>query len=242
MYRERPSTLPGAVLWTRTVPADETEHRVLPDGCLDLIWHNGRLLVAGPDTTAQLGSSTPGATYTGLRFAPGIGPTVLGVPAHELRDRRVPLADLWPSARVRRLTERAAETPRPGHFLENLARDQLRDTTPEPSTRALVASIASGDSVTTTANALGLSTRQLHRRCLHAFGYGPKTLARILRMTRALTLARSGTPFAQVAAESGYADQAHLSREVRALAGIPLTQLITPPLRPAERSRDRHNR
>ncbi|WP_461029927.1 helix-turn-helix domain-containing protein, partial [Streptomyces sparsus] len=69
--------------------------------------------------------------------------------------------------------------------------------------------------------------RQLHRRAVRAFGYGPKTLARVLRLERALTLARAGLPFARVAADAGYADQAHLAREVKALAGVPLTTLLS---------------
>ncbi|MFD9260612.1 helix-turn-helix domain-containing protein, partial [Streptomyces sp. NPDC059538] len=64
--------------------------------------------------------------------------------------------------------------------------------------------------------------RQLHRRSLDAFGYGPRTLGRILRLRRALALARAGMPFAEVACVAGYADQAHLAREVRALAGTAL--------------------
>jgi AraC-like DNA-binding protein len=62
---------------------------------------------------------------------------------------------------------------------------------------------------------------------LFLFGYGPKTLARILRLGAALDLARVGTPFGRVAAETGYADQAHLSREVRSLAGVPLRELVS---------------
>jgi AraC-like DNA-binding protein len=48
-------------------------------------------------------------------------------------------------------------------------------------------------------------------------------------MNRALAMARTGTPFATVAAVAGYADQAHLSREVKALAGVPLSELTPPP-------------
>jgi AraC-like DNA-binding protein len=82
-----------------------------------------------------------------------------------------------------------------------------------------------GHTVRSAAGRSGLSERQLHRRCLPLFGYGPKTLARVLRFDRALALARAGRPFADVASSAGYADQAHLSREVRALAGVPLRAL-----------------
>ncbi|HEY3687748.1 MAG TPA: helix-turn-helix transcriptional regulator [Streptosporangiaceae bacterium] len=77
------------------------------------------------------------------------------------------------------------------------------------------------------ADVLGLSERQLRRRCLTAFGYGPKTLQRVVRFQRALRAAREpGADLAGVAYRFGYADQAHLSRDVRALAGVPLTTLI----------------
>lgn len=73
-----------------------------------------------------------------------------------------------------------------------------------------------------------------------AFGYGPKMLVRILRMNQAVDLARSGTPFAEVAARIGYADQAHLAREVKALAGVPLSELIrSEPAQPAHRAANR---
>ncbi len=45
-------------------------------------------------------------------------------------------------------------------------------------------------------------------------------------MNRALDSARAGRPYAEVAAETGYADQAHLAREVKALAGVPLGALL----------------
>lgn len=74
---------------------------------------------------------------------------------------------------------------------------------------------------------MGLSERQLHRRSLAAFGYGPKTLARVLRLVRALRLVREGVPPASVAVTTGYADQAHLSREVGALTGTQLSVLLS---------------
>ena len=76
------------------------------------------------------------------------------------------------------------------------------------------------------AGELALSERQLHRRCLDAFGYGPKTLDRVLRLGRAVDQARTGMPFAAVAVRAGYADQAHLAREVRAMTGVPLKRLL----------------
>ncbi|MGH8917212.1 MAG: helix-turn-helix domain-containing protein, partial [Actinomycetes bacterium] len=69
---------------------------------------------------------------------------------------------------------------------------------------------------------LDISGRSLRRRCHEAFGYGPKTLDRILRFQRFLELAKGGedTEFSGLAAAAGYADQAHLTREARRLSGL----------------------
>ncbi|MFG2786392.1 helix-turn-helix domain-containing protein [Streptomyces sp. NPDC048419] len=225
MYEERPSRLPGAVVW-RNTPAEAGVGRVLPDGCMDLLWHEDRLLVAGPDTRAYVTEGAPGV-WTGLRFRPGTAPALLGVPAHELRDRRVALADLWPAAEVRRLTARMHAAAGPASGLDELAlRLAAGAAPPDPLLRHLVTALDAGRPVAATAGELGLGARQLHRRSLAAFGYGPKTLARVLRLQRALGLARQGVPFAETAARTGFADQAHLSRDVKELAGVPLRELL----------------
>jgi AraC-like DNA-binding protein len=90
----------------------------------------------------------------------------------------------------------------------------------------VLARLRAGSSVAATADALGWTERALHRRCRDAFGYGPSVLRRILRFRGALRLAGQGVPLATTAARAGYSDQAHLAREVRALAGVPLGQLI----------------
>ncbi|WP_240805320.1 helix-turn-helix domain-containing protein [Streptomyces sp. A1547] len=220
-YEERPSLLvPGAIVWRR---AGAPGGPVLPDGCMDLLWVDGRLLVAGPDTGPHPVGEVGGGAYgpvSGLRFAPGTAPALLGVPAHELRDRRVELTDLWPGPEVRGLAERTSAYEDPGAGLERLARSRAdRSSPPDPLAARVAAGLRAGASVAAVAAAVGLGARQLHRRSLDAFGYGPRTLGRVLRLQRALELARRGLPQAEVAYRAGYADQAHLAREVRALAG-----------------------
>ncbi|MFF7448074.1 MULTISPECIES: helix-turn-helix domain-containing protein [unclassified Streptomyces] len=225
MYAQRPSRLDGAVVWTNT-PSGSGPGRVLPDGCMDLLWHEGRLLVAGPDTRAYVTEGAPTA-WAGVRFFPGTAPTLLGVPARELLDRRVDLADLWPAAEVRRLTARVNAAPDPASGLEEVALGRAAEVEPgDPLLRHVVDALDAGRPVAATADELGLGARQLHRRCLAAFGYGPKTLARVLRLQRALGLARGGVPYAETAARAGFADQAHLARDVRELAGLPLGELL----------------
>ncbi|MGV9455143.1 DUF6597 domain-containing transcriptional factor [Streptomyces sp. NPDC003635] len=220
MYAERPSRLAGAVVWAHTASGGG---RVLPDGCMDLLWHEGRLIVAGADTRAYV-TEREGGDWVGVRFFPGSAPAFLGVPAHELRDRRVDLADLWPASQVRRLRGRIGSAADTLTALEDVVLERAEP--PEPVLRRLVAALGAGRPVGAVADELGLGARQLHRRSLAAFGYGPKTLARVLRLRRALGLARAGVPFADTATLAGYADQAHLARDVKELAGVPLGVLL----------------
>ncbi|GAB2513402.1 helix-turn-helix transcriptional regulator [Nocardia heshunensis] len=219
-YREQPSSVGGATLWTRAGVSD-SDLPVLPDGSMDLLWMDGRLSVAGPDTRAYRPPSGFVARITGIRFFPGTAPALLGLPAHELRDARADLADLWSPADVRHATELIARESDPTAGLEAIARWRAAESDPvDPMLRFIVTSLRSGMSVSDTADELGTGPRRLHRISLQAFGYGPKTLGRILRMQHALALARRGTSLADVSALTGYADQAHLTRDIRELTGM----------------------
>jgi AraC-like DNA-binding protein len=222
MYEERASAVPHVTAWWNEVVAGTPPKRILPDGCLDIIWQNGTVFVAGPDTTAQLPASPPpGTRFFALRFGSGTGPGVLGLPASELVDRQVPLDALWAAALVRPLAEAAD----PLAAIEAVVARRWQE--PDRSMVALAEAARRGVPVAVIADRCGLSARQLQRRSNMAFGYGPKTLHRIFRLQRAVALARAGRPFAEVSADAGYADQAHLAREVRAMAGVPLGQLLS---------------
>lgn len=236
-YREGPppTDLAGHVsrLWTREVPRDaQAVGRVVPDGSADIIWRldgaEPTLVVAGPDTRPQVFPLVPGSRMVGVRFAPGAAAAVLGAPLDQLRNLRVPLAELWSPAAARELAERAALASDPAQVLAEAMRRRITDP-PDPTAGAIVRTleVATGPgAVARLADQLGLSERQLQRRCRAAFGYGPKTLQQVLRFQNALRLARGGDRLALVAALAGYADQAHLARETRRLAGVPLTQLL----------------
>jgi AraC-like DNA-binding protein len=226
-YQERATPLVGAVLWQRTVDSAPMGTPIMPDGCLDLLWDGNRLFVAGPDTAARWHRSPAGSTYVALRFSGGLGPALLGVPADELRDRTPNLEELWPARQARMLTERVEVDPAAAMeawVVENASRcDQ------DPLGPRILAMANVGTSMAVMAERLSISPRQLHRRCLRAFGYGPRRLTRVVRFQRALEGIRWGAPLAQVAAACGYADQAHFSREVRALAGTTPRGLLASP-------------
>jgi AraC-like DNA-binding protein len=191
--------------------------RVLPDGCMDLMRIDDQVIVAGPDTTAFLNGQ--GGDSGGLRFRPGVLPRLLGVPAAELQNVRVPLRELRPDAGDDRsliaiATRLAAANP-PAETapwsLRLLNQVTHRFTT--------------GAAVSTVADEIGWSARNLQRQCAAVYGYGPATLRRVLRFRGATDLLRSGVPISDVATRTGYADASHLHREVRGLAGVAVAAL-----------------
>jgi AraC-like DNA-binding protein len=227
-YREwaPPAALRPAVscLWTSVVP-DSEPTLVLPDGCTDIIWRQGAgVFVAGPDTGPAPAPLPPGTMLAGVRLRPGAGGPVLGLPLTELRDLRVDLAEVRPDL--------AGQLPGgdlpPGQALGRLiaiTAGLSAASPPDPlvshAARLLATSRERTDELAT---ALGLSERQLRRRCLDAVGYGPKALHRILRFRRFVSridAAGPGADLALIAAEAGYADQPHLTRESVRLAGLP---------------------
>jgi len=214
-YREwRPTGPVGGLLecaWQARAGSDGArEQRVLPDGCMDLLVLDGRLLVAGPDTAAHTATPAPGSVRTGLRFRPGVLPALLGVPADELRNRRVELADLPGPAEMHMSVPRDALDDRGGH---------LDGARVPGAPHEAIAAVAPGTG-TDVADRLGVTTRTLHRTCTATLGYGPSVARRVLRFRAAAALLHAGVAPADVAYRTGYADQPHLSREVRALAGV----------------------
>ena len=211
-------------MWIRTGTGEET--LVLPDGCLDLVVRGGRAFVAGPDTGPVASRTGDGAVVCGLRLRPGVGGAALGVPADEVRDRRVGLDDLW-GAFGRELGEQAGEDP---GVLADALRARLLAAAPDPRVLEAARRLARAPAmpVPALADAVGLGERHLRRRFAEAVGYGPKTFARVARFRAALTFVRAGEPLASAALAAGYADQAHMTREMGALAGRPPGALAGP--------------
>jgi AraC-like DNA-binding protein len=213
-------------LWISVTPPDAAPAvaHVMPDGCTDLIWQRGRgAFVAGPDTGPAPADLTPGTILVGARFRPGAGGPALGWSLADLRDQRIDLADIVP-----RLASQLAGDLTPDSALYLLTELSARLVTAAPpdelvvmATR-LLASRRSG--VTDLASALAVSERQLRRRFDLTVGYGPKTMQRILRFRQVIdqlaTTPRSAD-LAGLAIRTGYADQAHLTRETTRLAGLP---------------------
>jgi AraC-like DNA-binding protein len=218
-------------VWTQLAGPDGHVQRVLPDGCADIVWMaGGELVVAGPATGHVLAEIPAGITAIGVRFGPGAAGAALGIPASELQDRTVELADLWGAA-GRELTERMAlESPiRRLGILAGAVAQRLREAAPpDPVVTHAATLLGRGMPVAETGRAVALGERHLRRRFHDAVGYGPKTLQRIMRMRRFLDIveAMPDPDVGRAAIEVGYADQPHLTRESTALTGLSPVALL----------------
>lgn len=234
-YRER---APKASLrhhfsrtWIHRAPAGlAPAAAIVPDGRIDLQWIDGVLRIAGPDRVAKIENIPAGACIVGLRFRPGVAPHWLRVAAPELVGQRLPMEVFWGSA-ARDLGDWVSEAGSPEGVacrLEAALAERTAAIAPSGDLPRAIFRLAGArrhpgsETLRQMTEHLDLSERTLRRQCDAAFGYGPKTLARILRFQRFLRLARApaAAGLATLAAEAGYADQAHLTRETRRLAGL----------------------
>jgi AraC-like DNA-binding protein len=88
---------------------------------------------------------------------------------------------------------------------------------------------AGGIGVQELAGEIGWSRRHLTEQFRTEYGLAPKVAARVLRFERAVwqLKAKPQTRLADLAADLGYADQAHLTREWHAIAGCSPRQWMT---------------
>jgi AraC-like DNA-binding protein len=221
--------------------------RVLPDGCCELVIHCGdrftqhldgrsvaqpRCLLVGPTMRAL--SIAPGRRVDaiGIRFEPGGAALVVNTPLSELRDTVSPVEDIGAGFAYDIID---ALAPRTDAARINLLEEILlrcvqhvavdREVTHTQQTVIRRGGLVGLDEL---ASATGLSPRQLQRRFQQQVGLSPKQLARIARLQRALAIAsRHPFTYSRIAAEAGYADQAHFTREFTSIAGVPPTRYFT---------------
>ncbi|GAB1343321.1 hypothetical protein MASR1M101_24480 [Gemmatimonas sp.] len=217
------------------LPSPDFVHRVWPDGCASLL-----IACVGPQAVASVirGATrdafdvpvVPGTRYRGIRFRPEWGAYLLGARAADLRNRNLEAYTLL-GDEVRILAAAVAHTTNDGdvHALFDGWIEQrmqylgpARDGVDANAVSQAVSLLMQSNGqlrVSEVAAACGVNPRTLQRRFVDAVGLTMKQFAQVRRargMLRRSVEEQRPERFgwAQVAAESGYADQAHLSREV----------------------------
>jgi AraC-like DNA-binding protein len=217
--------------WSHRAEEPIPSFRVLPDGCSDIIFERpggrrGRgLIVVGAMTTAHSFPLPPRQFTFGVRFRPAMAARFLRIPAPEIVDDAIALADAWGAARTRRLLEQLGESNSPAEIIRRLEAALPPPQALDPIEKAIAWLVENRGQLTVEdiADASSLSPRQFRRICLQRTGLTPKRLARILRFRHATSHAQPARAggWADIALECGYYDQAHLINEFREFSGLP---------------------
>jgi len=206
---------------------------VLPDGCMDLLFRVGHdragvhASIVGTMTTAIVAPPASLRAFVGVRFKPGEAFAFLDLAAADATDEEVSpldagLCDLSPMQDSLARTH-AREWPA---LLDRFLLARLSVARPSDARlRGAVDSIASAQGnvrVAGVASSVGFSERQMERVFLERVGISPKSFARVSRVQALVSVlgTQRDLSWAGLAASLGYADQAHLVREVRALTGV----------------------
>ncbi|WP_331769883.1 helix-turn-helix domain-containing protein (plasmid) [Embleya sp. NBC_00888] len=232
---------PGPVGVHRGLPSSTLSITIPEDDSLEIGWvarsasrARHRAVVAGLHMDAaelRQGGSTRGVYVTLSPLGAG---ALLGLPASALAHHVVDLADVVPAladlpeqlAACRTWPQRRALVER--FLLGGLARHGEGENVSE--LRAMLAALSRTTRVDEAARRIGCSRRHLSSRMRTECGVTPKEYQRLVRFEttrrRLAAVDTAAAGLADLAAASGFADQAHLSREWRAMAGCTPTEWL----------------
>lgn len=229
-------------------------YRVLPDGCMDLIFgyqrsinggiYRPHLTVYGSTDRYYMVDIQPSTELIGVRFSPGMAGLFLRQNPIDLFQQEARAQDC--SEKFVQVFDQLCECSSSAQAFNTLQINLLKIQRVDredlsPSIREALRLISTNKgriSVSQVASAIGVSERTLRRGVTTAVGLPPKVLARILRFQNAVSLLRLApkvqTPkeppssdLCRIALECGYADQAHMGREFQQLAGLTPSAFIS---------------
>jgi AraC-like DNA-binding protein len=184
----------------------------------------------------------PPGRYQGMSIGltPMAAHALLGVPLSEVANATVDATDVL-GGRAKDLISRLQETGGwadrfrvlDEHLLGWLHNGPQLARPVEGAWRLLTAS-GGRMAISTLAEQVGWTRQHLVTRFRQQIGLAPKTVARVLRLHRASTMMTQPSPLprSEIAHRCGYADQAHLNRDFRALTGMTPTEFV--PVSPLE--------
>jgi AraC-like DNA-binding protein len=239
--------------WTRRFvlpPTAEDVYRVLPDSCIDIVFNLGdpwmrrgpngaqidrvRSRVVGTMTRPLLAASGRRVDFLGVRFRPGKARAFLRVPAGEITDDSVELADVW-GHRGRELEGRLFETLKTRQRLQLLEGEILRrlevNGRQDARVDAAVQVVLRRRGAVSTRDlsaACELTRQHLARLFDDYVGVSPKHFCRVVRFQELLRRLRQESPpgWASLAADLGYYDQAHLIADFKQFTGLTPTAFL----------------
>lgn len=235
----------AAIWYWHSAPRPFAFERVLPKGAAQLVINlkedrtrtydlDGRRIdgpgavVSGLSTRFEIIDTDEQEHVVGVSFRPGGTRAFSDVPASEIAGRDVALADLWPAAEVDGLRARLLAAPTPSATLDVLEAALVSAWRDRPLHRASVAALRhilrapDAARVSDMAEAAGLSVRRFIDAFTTDVGLTPKQFCRVRRFQHAVAAAHAGASihWADLAAASGYYDQAHFIRDFRAFSGV----------------------
>ena len=211
-------------------------YRVLPDGCIDLLFDNISRpsgVIVGSMTKSVSVTLQPNAKYFGVRFRPGGASSFLNISLKEIADTQLKLEDVWRNAYSEfsdvmdnKQVKRQIET------VENLLEKQLSNNViGNRKVQAAITLLNAHDgnySVNMLSKTLEISRQHLNRIFTEAVGLNLKMFSRIVRLQAALKCARRApvNDWALFALENGYYDQAHFISDFKDLTGVTPTNFF----------------
>jgi AraC-like DNA-binding protein len=210
-------------------------HRVLPDGCADLLFNLERARSAGgtpsyligPMSRAQVFPMKGPVDVVAVRLRPGAIGAFAGIPADRVLDDEAPMVELPRAlhANIAQLADTTTFTARAA-LLAGICRARAASLNPpDPLIRHAVKQWSAAEralpAVSVLTRDIGLSERAFERRFIAQVGLTPVRYRRLARFRAVLRLHASGVEdWSELAAVTGFSDQSHLVRDCREFTGL----------------------
>jgi AraC-like DNA-binding protein len=205
------------------------EQAILPHPNVNLAFEASGAAVYGVDTKIFTRRLTGTGKALGIRFRPGGFRPYFGAPISTLNDRVVPASDIFGAATGPALEGVLAAADDEAMLGSATALLRAAAPSPDPVTgqvAGIVGRITGDPSLRRVGElvaAFGIPERRLQRLFAEYVGVSPKWVMRRARLHEAALRADAGdvVDWAALAADLGYADQAHLTRDFTATLGVP---------------------
>jgi len=233
--------------WTLEI-TEQVSERIIPTGCINMIFHRGSRLFSSTNNTMQPHSFICGhdISYTDLQstgnlnmlvvvFYPHGASTFFKNPMNEFFNSYVSVSDLddWSLNGLEDKVQNAPDNISAIHHIEQFLINRLKISAVSINHKRMATAIEAINnqslSIRSLAAATCLSYKQFNRIFTQYVGINPKEFSRIVRFQRALNILESKTDvnLTQISYESGFSDQSHFIKEFKAFSGYTPKEFIS---------------